>query len=340
MLNVRISEELYRKIKEVAERRKVSVSELVRGALEEHVRRTRPIGDAEVKKCLENVVGVIPAGGKEVDWIKEYCATPRPVLTLLHEGREYYPLILILKSFERAGVRRVCVMGGYGFGLVRRVLESNLGLLEYFHRLYLIDERRGSVYVKDGSKLREERRGEEERELCGTGGTLLLLKELLEDLNESYDTLLVNYGDILHDIDLRELVRRHLALKSSYEDLLGTIAVSTNADLDFGAVMYRGGLVERFEERPVIGRVAEGWGVNIGVAVLEKGIFAPIEGLRRAGGGLDLFGSVIPWIVKRGRRVGVYLYRGEWIDVGLKVKQHQEKYPFIRELIERLKAGR
>ena len=159
----------------------------------------------------------------------------------------------------------------------------------------------------------------------------------LENLEEDYRALLVNYGDIIHNMNFRELVKWHLALKRKKSDLLGTIAISTNATLALGLVRYgQGLLIEDFEENPLIQAISEGWAVNMGVALFEREILNMIEGLINAGVGNDLFGSIIPRLVDRNYPIGVYKYDGEWIDIGLKVKQHNEKYPFIRFIIQEL----
>lgn len=150
-------------------------------------------------------------------------------------------------------------------------------------------------YFGDGSKFGVKITYSEENEPLGTAGALMPVKELLND------TFIMLNGDILVDIDLKEMYEFH-------KDHIGmaTIALtSTNNPSSFGVAAMSGNKIVRFMEKP---RIPESNLINAGVYILEP------ELLNFVREGQSIEKDAFPHIAKAGKLFG-YPFVGQWIEI-------------------------
>lgn len=138
----------------------------------------------------------------------------------------------------------------------------------------------------------------------GNGGSLY--HAYLEGALRQDDELLVYYGDILSNINLRELLGYHESRNAA-----ATLALSKNYRVSVGVVELRGGDVVRIEEKPPLGKP-----VTIGILVLRGGLLDYLGEIVEAKGEADIMGDLIPLLLSRSLRVSGYLTDAFWYDVG------------------------
>jgi len=116
---------------------------------------------------------------------------------------------------------------------------------------------------------------------------------------------LLIYGDVLAEINLREMIEFHEENKN-----LVTIAItSVDEPGDWGVVNLRGDKIVSFTEKPRY--PGSSHLVNAGIFVLEPEIFnyLPQKKFSR------LENDVFPQLAKEGKITG-YVFEGQWFDVG------------------------
>jgi NDP-sugar pyrophosphorylase family protein len=150
-------------------------------------------------------------------------------------------------------------------------------------------------------------------ERIGTAGALGAASNLLGDRFIAY------YGDVLTEMDLKEMVAFHIDRKA-----VCTIAMSTSVPIDYGvARVTKDGRVTYFEEKPILRE----YPISMGIHVLEK------EALSYCKPKTDLAGDVVPQLVRDGKSVYAYLTEKRHYDIGT-FKTLEE----VRELLESNKA--
>ncbi|NIO38154.1 NTP transferase domain-containing protein [Candidatus Bathyarchaeota archaeon] len=148
-------------------------------------------------------------------------------------------------------------------------------------------------YIHDDPKLR------------GTAGSILNCYK--QGAVDTDDTLLVYYGDIVTNMDLRDLLSHHEREKSA-----GTVALSSKFQIAVGlADLDENGRIREFIEKPELEKP-----VSIGILVLEGAALENIERLKKKRPQLDLMGDVIPNLIEVGKPVYSYLTDAFWYDVG------------------------
>ncbi len=118
------------------------------------------------------------------------------------------------------------------------------------------------------------------------------------------DTLIIYYGDILSNINLRELLEFH---KGS----MITIAVSKKYKIPVGVVEIDDSKVIQIQEKPDIGMP-----VTIGVLVAEGKIYTIMKEIAKRKKEIDIMKDIVPEVVRRYQGVKAYLFNGFWYDVG------------------------
>lgn len=136
----------------------------------------------------------------------------------------------------------------------------------------------------------------------GTGGPISLAKPLLDGNN----ALIVANGDIIHDIDLRGLIRAH-----SQSGASATIAlVSVKDPRQFGmATLDSKNRIVGFEEKSRT-RLDQAW-INAGVYALSRGVMAMIP----QGRSVSLEREIFPVLASQGKMNG-WKHTGFWYDIG------------------------
>lgn len=133
-------------------------------------------------------------------------------------------------------------------------------------------------------------------ERLGTAGALHVAEDLLDE------TFIVYYGDVLTNLDLREMVKRHVAKQATC-----TLAMSTSVPIDYGvARVDKDDRVTYFEEKPVL----KEYPVSMGVNVFER------EVLSYCKPNTDIAQQVIPNLLKDGKAIYAYLTDKRHYDIG------------------------
>lgn len=214
------------------------------------------------------VTSVIQAGGLGTRLRPYTTVLPKPLMPV--SGT---PVIeLTLKWLRRNDIRKAFITLGHLGSLIKSVCG-------------------------DGSQWDIDIEYSEESRPLGTIGPLLLIgKERLRR------TFLVLNGDLVTDLDLRELIRHHLA-----GGTMITVAVTTKPiKIDLGVLDCEQGRVVAFREKPV-----HEFKVSMGVYCMEPDV-------------LDIVPLGIPFgfddlmltMLDRGLPVNVYEHKGLWMDIG------------------------
>ncbi|MEM1945698.1 MAG: nucleotidyltransferase family protein [Candidatus Caldarchaeum sp.] len=132
------------------------------------------------------------------------------------------------------------------------------------------------------------------------GTCVSLLHALRQKAFSADDTLLVYYGDILTNLNLRELVNKHVGEKAA-----ATLALSPRYQLPVGVAEVVNGHIMEMREKPFIPI-----NVTIGILVLEA------SQLKHANGLTDIMSDLIPRLIKQGEKVAAYISDCFWYDVG------------------------
>ena len=193
-------------------------------------------------------------------------------------------------------------------------------LLEYIIRLLVYHDVREIVlltgyraeeierYFEDGSRFGAALTySQDVKGMSGSANALAnaVLKKKVGDC----DTLVVYYGDIISNLDVTELVRKHRSLLAD-----ATLVLDKRYTLPVGvAKVRRGGRVASFEEKPSYEMSVTTGNMAIGRRGLEL-----IEAMSMGSGKRknDLMTDFIPRLLKMRRRVGAYYTRGFWHDIG------------------------
>ena len=121
----------------------------------------------------------------------------------------------------------------------------------------------------------------------------------------SGEPLLLIYGDVLADIDLKDMIEYHKDCGS-----LATLAVtSVHKATDWGVVRLHGTHIVSFDEKPK-NHVGQSHLVNAGVAVIEPKL---LDAIPNAGFSM-LERDVFPKLARAGQLAG-YLFEGQWFDI-------------------------
>jgi len=142
-------------------------------------------------------------------------------------------------------------------------------------------------------------------QLKGTAGSVL--NAYRKGIIRKEDTLLVYYGDILTNLNLRDLLHYHEKQRAS-----ATVALSPSFTIRVGlANLDENGKLLGFVEKPRLEKP-----VSMGILVLEGKTLEDMEQLKWKKHELDLMRDIIPYLIEIGRPVYGYLSNAFWYDVG------------------------
>jgi NDP-sugar pyrophosphorylase family protein len=192
----------------------------------------------------------------------------------------------------------------YQLDLLRSVPELDEVILSLSYQPRRIEEVFG-----DGSDLGLRIRYLVEPSPLGTGGAVKFAEPYLDD------TVIVFNGDVLTQVDLPEVVRRHRERQARATIVL-TPVENPSA---YGLVETdEEGCVRRFVEKPAPHEITTHH-INAGIYVLEPSTFDRIP--------KDTVWSIerayFPSLVERGDRFVAYVYDGYWVDIGTPAKYMQ-----------------
>ena len=133
-------------------------------------------------------------------------------------------------------------------------------------------------------------------ERIGTAGALGAAASMLGD------RFLVYYGDVLTDMNLKEMIDFHTS-----KNAICTIAMSTGVPIEYGvAKVSSDGKVTYFEEKPVLSE----YPVSMGLDILEK------DALAYCKPNMDIAQNVIPELLRDHKPVYAYLTPKRHYDIG------------------------
>ena len=122
------------------------------------------------------------------------------------------------------------------------------------------------------------------------------------------DFLVVYYGDILSNFDLRSMVTQHLESNAA-----ATIGLAHGFKIRVGTAEIKDGLITRFIEKPELDQP-----VSVGILVLSGDVLEEMDSLykERPKKAFDLMGDVIPHLIAKGMPVRPYISDAFWHDLG------------------------
>ena len=122
------------------------------------------------------------------------------------------------------------------------------------------------------------------------------------------DTLVIYYGDIVSNVNLREMVMFHEDMGAKV-----TVALAPDFQVNVGVAELKGDLITSFTEKPHLKRA-----VSIGILILDGSVLKEMEELYSHGmfESFDLIGDVIQYLVDRKDKVAAYITKAYWYDVG------------------------
>jgi NDP-sugar pyrophosphorylase family protein len=179
--------------------------------------------------------------------------------------------------------------------IVRRLVEQ--GFEEQIVALSVFSEQ-VRHYFGDGSHFGARIEYSINTEPSGTAGEIAQMREMLEGETD----VLVHYGDILSDFDLRGMAREHVENEAAL-----TIGLVTGIEIHAGvADVEADGRVSRFVEKPPLDTPT-----NAAIFVLGR------EAIARSGPGLDFSHDIFPAMIAEGEDVrGFVDDDAYWLDVG------------------------
>jgi mannose-1-phosphate guanylyltransferase len=190
-------------------------------------------------------------------------------------------------------------------------------LLEYVVRLFkfhgikdlvfLVNYKAEQIinYFEDGSRFNVKIYYVEDNPSSkGTGGSVL--NAYNEDAVNTEDTLLVYYGDIITNMNLRDLTVYHRTKQA-----WGTVALSSGFKVRVGlANLDTDGKILGFVEKPTLEKP-----VSVGISVLKGELLEDMKVLKGKKQELDLMGEVFPHLLEVGKAVYGYVSEAFWYDV-------------------------
>ena len=140
------------------------------------------------------------------------------------------------------------------------------------------------------------------------GSANALLNAYDEGAISEEDTIIVYYGDIVSNINLKEMLRTHKENKA-----LTTVALATGFNVNVGTAEVKDSWIEGFIEKPRLNTP-----VSIGIIIIEGRVLNQMEDLYNEGHfeSFDLMGDVIQYLVGKKQKVAAYLTDAFWYDVG------------------------
>jgi len=121
-----------------------------------------------------------------------------------------------------------------------------------------------------------------------------------------FDDLVVYYGDVLSDLNVRDLVASHQAAGASV-----SLVISREYRLPVGVARVDGGKIVSFTEKPVMPL-----SVTMGCLAVSKDSLPLLKKAAEREGVADIMTHFVPAVIDAGLRVAPFYIDGFWYDVG------------------------
>ena len=150
------------------------------------------------------------------------------------------------------------------------------------------------TYVYDTEKYR------------GTGGSLINAYQ--QRVINDDDTLLIYYGDIISNINLKEMLNQHVGDNADVN-----LAVSQRYQIPVGVVRIEGKQIYAIEEKPLMDIP-----VSIGIMLLNGKLMRSILEIYNSQPveKLDIMADILPRLIQQKFKIQAYVTDAFWYDVG------------------------
>lgn len=159
-------------------------------------------------------------------------------------------------------------------------------------------------YFGDGSRFGANIRYSNDRPDT-KGSASALANAIKTNTTGKFDNLLLYYGDVLSALDVRTLLKQHVA---SHADL--TLVLSNNYAVPVGIAEVSRGRVSGFREKPNLGLK-----VTTGCMAISASCVPVLYGTVN-GGGRDMMSDFVPKVLAAKMDVRPFYLKGFWYDVG------------------------
>lgn len=232
------------------------------------------------------------SGGKGTRFWPFNGLIPKPLIPL---GETEKPLLeYIVAWLSQNDIRRIALLVGHKYKQIVNYFGD--GSRWGVDLVYSIDDE----YESMASNVERRECGVDL--YCDTGGALL---KAVSTGKLSSDTILVWYGDIISDLDVKALLEKHLSSNAQ-----ATIAVADRYKVPVGIPRLDGDTVLELREKPWLEDVKP----SIGILAIERR--AVEKAGETLGKSFDIMRDLIPSIIRNGGTVKAYIHRGHWYDVG------------------------
>lgn len=176
-------------------------------------------------------------------------------------------------------------------------------------------------HFKDGSDFDMNIRYSVEKWPLGTGGSVKKIEKYIDD------TFMVVSGDVLTDVDFRDVIKFH-----KEKNAIATMVLTEVEDpTHFGiAVMDQNNKITEYLEKPspdqVFSNVA-----NTGIYVFEPEIF---EFFEEKEGEVDFSKDIFPEVIKQNAGIFGYVFNGYWNDIGRPETYLEATYDILEQKME------
>ncbi|MDI6724206.1 MAG: NDP-sugar synthase [Methanobacterium sp.] len=176
-------------------------------------------------------------------------------------------------------------------------------------------------HFKDGSDFDMNIRYSVEKWPLGTGGSVKKIEKYIDD------TFMVVSGDVLTDVDFRDVIKFHKEKNAVATMVLTEVEDPTHFGI---AVMDQNNKITEYLEKPspdqVFSNVA-----NTGIYVFEPEIFEFFEGKE---GEVDFSKDIFPEVIKQNARIFGYVFNGYWNDIGRPETYLEATYDILEQKME------
>lgn len=221
--------------------------------------------------------------------------------TMIPIGRKQKPLLeYIIKLFRHHNIKDLVLLVGY----------KNEQIKNYFENGSRFDV--DIEYIEDPPGVK------------GTGNALLNAYQ--HNIFENTDYLIIYYGDILTNINLKDMLKKHIS-KQAY----ATLAIATKYQIPVGVVEANDDKVVSMVEKPWLNL-----NITIGILTLSKDTLPILKKLSEKYVEMDIMGHVIPHLIEEGLPVTVYEHNDFWYDVGTTERYEKLNNHMIEKLFKNM----
>lgn len=176
-------------------------------------------------------------------------------------------------------------------------------------------------YFKDGAEFDVDIRYSVEKWPLGTGGSVKKAEKYIDD------TFMVVSGDVLTDVDFKDVVKFHKEKGSIATMVLTEVEDPTHFGI---AVMDKNHKITEYLEKPSPGEAFSNV-ANTGIYIFEPEIFDFFEGKDKE---VDFSKDIFPEVIKQDAGIYGYVFNGYWNDIGRPETYLEATYDILDQKME------